>query len=103
MKKRVKKKNAGRDYITAHWLKKEGRMSVNPNKQSNFLAPLRKLNHVNPSKTEKMHRCAERFCIGLGVSNLNASLRRAICNGLGVGNHIFGKHLYLFHVLNAMP
>ena len=50
MKKRVKKKNAGRDYITAHWLKKEGRMGANPNKQSNFLAPPRKLNHVNPSK-----------------------------------------------------
>ena len=65
MKKRVKKKNAGSDYITAHWLKKEGRMGANPNTQSNFLAPLSKLNRVNPSKTEKMHRCAERFCMGL--------------------------------------
>ena len=79
MKERVKKKESQKLLLLHTFTLDQGRGGSNPNKQSNFLAPLRKLSHVNASKlVKKLHHCAHLFCIGLGVGNLNTSLRRAI-------------------------
>ena len=87
MKERVKEKESQKLLFSLHtFTLGQGRDGSNPNKQSNFLALLRKLNRVNASKIVKKncitvpsdsasasvsaisaHRCAERFCIGLDV------------------------------------
>ena len=82
MKEHVKKTESQKLLLLLHtFTLDQGKGGSNANKQSNFLAPLRKLSHVNASKlVKKLHHCAHLFCIGLG--NLNTSLRRAILHRL---------------------
>ena len=54
MKGRVKEKESQKLLFSLHtFTLDQGRGDSNANKQSNFLAPLRKLSHVNASKVVK--------------------------------------------------
>ena len=53
MKKRVKKEGSKKLLLLHTFTLDQGRGGSNANRQSNFLAPLRKLSHVNASKLVK--------------------------------------------------
>ena len=53
MKERAKRKESQKLLLLHTFTLDQGRGGSNPNKQSNFLAPLRKLSHVNASKLVK--------------------------------------------------